>query len=161
MNVFLRLSFVSVQTWILRPLLSLQYLNSAGINLNWTRTNLRKKEKQLSSQYDILFSTSHNILERYYFCTRKHIEVGLNFSLAAGSKMLCICFYVFSKCPGIFFPWTDLDNRQRNTYLPGGMFFYVFMYLTLPIWTGLVLKAAKRGVFPQGVSCNILSFLAR
>ena len=75
MNVFLRLSFVSVQKWIFRPLLSLRYLNSAGINLNWTRTNLRKKEKQLSSQDDILFLTSHNISERYYFYTRKHIEV--------------------------------------------------------------------------------------
>ena len=63
---------------------TLGYLNSAGINLNWSRTNLRKKEKQLSSQYVILFWKSHNILERYYFCTRKHIEVGLNFSLAAG-----------------------------------------------------------------------------
>ena len=109
MNVFLCLSFVSVQKWIYKPLLSLQYLNSVGKNVNWTRTNLRKKEKQLSSQYDILFSKSHNILESHYFCTRKHIEVGLNFSLAVGSKMLCICFYVFSKCPGNFFPghiWT-------------------------------------------------------
>ena len=37
--------------------------------------SLRKKEKQLSSQYVILFWKSHNISERYYFCTRKHIGV--------------------------------------------------------------------------------------
>jgi hypothetical protein len=43
--------FVSVQKWSFRPLLSLQYLNSSGMNLNWARINLREKEKQLSSQY--------------------------------------------------------------------------------------------------------------
>jgi hypothetical protein len=43
--------FVSVRKWSFRPLLSLQYLNSSGMNLNWARINLREKEKQLSSQY--------------------------------------------------------------------------------------------------------------
>ncbi len=38
--------FVGVQKWMFRPLLSLRYLNSAGINLNWVRTYLREKEKQ-------------------------------------------------------------------------------------------------------------------
>ena len=51
MNVFLRLSFVGVRL-IFKPLPSLRYLNSAGINLNWARTNLGEKENQLSSQYD-------------------------------------------------------------------------------------------------------------
>ena len=37
---------------IFRPFLSLRYLNSAGINLNWARTNLGEKEKKISSQYD-------------------------------------------------------------------------------------------------------------
>ena len=46
--------------------------------------SLRKKEKKISSQYVILIWKSHNISERCYFCRRKHIEVGLNFSLAAG-----------------------------------------------------------------------------
>jgi hypothetical protein len=32
--------FVDVQKWIFRLLLSLQYLNLAGTNLIWTRTNL-------------------------------------------------------------------------------------------------------------------------
>jgi hypothetical protein len=27
-------------------------LNSAGMDLNWARTNLRKKEKKLPSHYD-------------------------------------------------------------------------------------------------------------
>ncbi len=45
--------FVSVQKWSFRLLLSLRYLNSLGMNLNWGRINLREKEKQLSSsQYD-------------------------------------------------------------------------------------------------------------
>jgi len=51
-KVFLHLSFVGVRKLIFRPLPSLRYLNSAGINLNWARTNLGEKEKQLSSQYD-------------------------------------------------------------------------------------------------------------
>ena len=116
MNVFLRLSFVSVRTWIFRLLLSLQYLNSAEISLNWTRINLKKKENQLSSQYDILFLKSHNIVERYYFCTRKLFEVGLDFSLAAGSKMLYMFLCFFQSVQAIFFPgqiWTT--GRQIHS----------------------------------------------
>ena len=52
MKVFLRLSFVGVRKLIFRSLPSLRYLNSVGVNLNWARTNLGEKEKQLSSQYD-------------------------------------------------------------------------------------------------------------
>jgi hypothetical protein len=37
----------------------------------------------------IIFRKRHNILERCFFGMRKHIEVGLNFSLAAGPKRLC------------------------------------------------------------------------
>ncbi len=43
---------ISVRKRIFRPLLSLQYLNSAGMDLNWARTNLRKKAKKLPSHYD-------------------------------------------------------------------------------------------------------------
>ncbi len=43
--------FVSVRKWSFRQLLSLRYLNSSGMNLNWARINLREKEKQLSFQY--------------------------------------------------------------------------------------------------------------
>ena len=59
----------------------LQYLNSAGMNLNWARIKLREKENQLSSWYDrgplnsvIILWKHHNILERFYFGTRKHIS---------------------------------------------------------------------------------------
>ena len=54
-------------------------VESAGINLNWARTNLREKEKIIFSIWQrpfksiIIFRKSHNILERNYFCTRKHI----------------------------------------------------------------------------------------
>ncbi len=32
--------------------MSLRYLNSSGMDLNWGRRNLRKKEKKLPSHYD-------------------------------------------------------------------------------------------------------------
>ncbi len=34
----------------------------------------------------IIYRKRHNILKRCFFQTRKHIKVGLNFSLAAGPK---------------------------------------------------------------------------
>jgi hypothetical protein len=74
-----------------------------------------------------------NISECFIFCTRKHIEVRLNLSLAAGPKMLCLCFYVFFNGPG------DLKHlgsarRQADEYIaPGGKLFMFFMCLILPI----------------------------
>jgi len=82
----------------------------------------------------IVFWKSHNISERYYFCTRKHsFEVGLKFSLAAGSKMSCIylCFYVFQKCPGKCLNWTLLVDRQTNTLMEVCFLFYFFIYVCL------------------------------
>ncbi len=73
-----------------RPLLSLRYLNSARMDLNWARTNLRKKEKKLPSHYDKNHRTASLYIRNFYFCTRKHIEVGLNLPFAAGPKMLCL-----------------------------------------------------------------------
>ncbi len=64
----------------------------------------------------IIFRKHHNILEICFFGTRKHIEVGLNFSLAAGPKRLCLCFYVFLCCPAFLFCWTDLDVRKTDIY---------------------------------------------
>ncbi len=48
------LASVVVSVWkrIFRPLLSLRYLNLAGMDLNWARTNLRKKEKNFLSHFD-------------------------------------------------------------------------------------------------------------
>ncbi len=59
----------------------------------------------------IIFRKRHNILERCFFGTRKHIEVGLNFSLAAGTKRLCLCFFVFFSCTVFFL----LDRFRRKT----------------------------------------------
>ncbi len=55
------------------------------------------------------------IYRKVNFCTRKHIEVGLNLSLAAGPKMLCSCFYVFSTGQVIRNTWAVPDHRQTNT----------------------------------------------
>ncbi len=63
----------------------------------------------------IIFWKHHNILERCLFGTRKHIEVGLNFSLAAGPKRLCLCFCFF-ELSSICFCWTDSDVRQTDIY---------------------------------------------
>ncbi len=47
----------------------------------------------------VIFRKRHNILERFFFRTRKHIEVGLNLSLAAGPKRysnvysMFLCFF--------------------------------------------------------------------
>ncbi len=56
---------------------------------------LREKENQLSSWYDrgtlnsaIIFWNCHNVLERYDFGTRRHIEVRFNLSLVEGPKMI-------------------------------------------------------------------------
>jgi hypothetical protein len=56
-----------------------------------------------------------NIPESFTFCTRKHIEFGLNLSLAAGPKILCLCFYVFSTGQVIQNTWAVPDDRQMNT----------------------------------------------
>lgn len=79
-----------------------------------------------------VFRKSHNISERYYFWTRKHIEVGLNFSLAAGSDVMYLCFYVFWKCPGKFFAWTLLVeswSTGRRIHNSRSYVFMFFMYL--------------------------------
>ena len=93
-----------------------------------------------------VFRKSHNISERYHFWTRKHIEVGLNFSLAAGSDVMYLCFYVFWKCPGKFFAWTLLVeswSTGRRIHNSRSYVFMFFMYLCLPIWTGLVKLVAR------------------
>jgi hypothetical protein len=52
----------------------------------------REREKIIFSirQYPlnsvVIFRKRHNILERCFFWTRKHIEVGLNLSLSVGQK---------------------------------------------------------------------------
>jgi len=79
------------------------------MNLNWVRIKLREKENQLSSRYDrgtlnsvIIFRKRHNILERYDFGTKKHIEARFNLSLAEGPNMLCFCFMFPGACQLFF-----------------------------------------------------------
>ena len=69
---------------------------------------------------------------KFYFCTRKHIEVGLNnLSLAAGPKMLCLCFYVFFNCPGDSKHLGSAGWQADEYIAPRGKFFMFFMYLIL------------------------------
>jgi hypothetical protein len=64
---------------------------------------------------------------------RLHIEVGLDLSLAAGPKMLCLCFYVFFNWPGDLIHLGSV-GRQADEYIaPGGKLFMFFMYLILPM----------------------------
>ncbi len=89
--------FVSVRKWSFRPLLSLRYLNPLfefiGNEFELGENKFeRERETIIFSirRYPlnsvIIFRKHHNIVERCFFQTRKHIEVGLNFSLAAGPK---------------------------------------------------------------------------
>ncbi len=54
------------------------------------------------------------------------MEVGLNFSLAAGSDVMYLCFYVFWKCPGKFFAWNTF-GRQADKYITCGVMFLCFL----------------------------------
>jgi hypothetical protein len=64
---------------------------------------------------------------------RKHIEVGLNLSLAVGPKMLCLCFYVFFNWPGDSKHLGSAGQQADKYIAPGGKFFMFFMCLILPI----------------------------
>ena len=71
----------------------------------------------------IIFQKSHNILERYYFCTRKHLKVVLKFSLAAGQRCYVSLFFMFFKSvQANFFPghfWStgrQIHNLQRYVF---------------------------------------------
>jgi len=79
----------------------------------------------------IIFRKSHNISERYKFCTRKHIEVGLEFSLAAGSKMSCISvFMFFPKVPRQFFT-LDTVGRHADKYITRRGKFFLCFYVSM------------------------------
>ncbi len=102
MKVFLRLSFVGVQKLIFRPLPYLRYLNSAGINLNWARTNLGEKEKQLSSQYNSYHFKASLSFGRVIIFRKKNIFVqenklksDSNFLLRWIKDVMYLGFYVF------------------------------------------------------------------
>ena len=118
--LFLRLS-LSVYEMDFQTVEYLRYLNSAGMNLNWSRIKLREKENQLSSRYDrgplnsvIISRKHHNISERYDFGTRKHIEVGFNLSCGGTTNVMFLCFYVSLDLASVFFCWQDPDVRQTD-----------------------------------------------
>ena len=108
------------------------------MNLNWARIKLRVKENQLSSRYDrgplnsvIIFRKHHNILERYYFGTRKNIEVGFNLSHCGGTKN--VMFYVFMflcflELASVFFLLARFGRKTDGHVLFRSMFFKFSVY---------------------------------
>ena len=107
--------------------------------MNWARTNLGEKEKQLSYQHDsdhlraLQYSGRVIILRKHIIFVRENkLKSDSNFILA-GSKMLCISVLMFLKVSRHFFP-LDTFGRQADEYIaPRVMFFMFFMYLCLPI----------------------------
>jgi hypothetical protein len=117
---------VSVRNWIFRPLLSLQYLNSAGINLNWRRTNLRKKEKQLSSQYDKYFGRVIIFWKDIIF-KRENILKSDSIFLLRRDQMLCISVFMFFESVQAFFLPGHFWSTGRQIHNSWSYVFYVFL----------------------------------
>ncbi len=84
--------FVSVRKWSFRCCLCDIWIHREWIFELGENKFERERETIIFSirQYPlnsvIIFRKRHNIFERCFFQTRKHIEVGLNLSLAAGPK---------------------------------------------------------------------------
>ncbi len=95
------LASVIVSVWkrIFRPLSSLCdiWIQREWIWIGWEQIWERKRKNYLLTMTRII-KQPHNT-GKFYFCTRKHIEVRLNFSHAAGPKMLCLCFGVCYMAP--------------------------------------------------------------
>ena len=130
--------FVSVRKWSFRPLLSLRYLNSSGMNLNWGRINLREKEKQLSSQYDKYFGRVIIFRKDIIFERENILKSDQFFSCMRRDQMLCISvFMFFESVQAIFLPghfWLKV-GRQADEYITRGVMnyvFYVFMFAYEP-----------------------------
>ncbi len=130
MKVFLRLSFVSVRKLIFRPLLSLRYYNSVGINLNCARINLREKEKQISSQYD----SDHLRASQYFgrviifrkdiiFVRENKLKSDSNYLLRRDQRWYVSLFLCFSKVSRLIFTldfWLtgrQIHNSWRYVFL--------------------------------------------
>ncbi len=125
MKCILASVFVSVWNWIFRPLLSLWYLNSVGMNLNWRRTNLRKKEKQLSSQYDKYFGRIIIFWKDIIFKWENILKSDSIFLLRRDQMLSISVFIFFESVQAIFLPghfWLT-GRRIHNSRS------YVFMYL--------------------------------
>ncbi len=139
MKCILASVFVSVRNWIFRPLLSLRYLNSAGISLNWRRTNLRKKEKQLSSQYDKYSKRVIIFRKNIIFERGKKLKSDSMFLLRR-DQILCISvFMFFESVKAIFLPghfWST-GRWIHNSWSCVFYVFLCFLCIYVCIWTGL------------------------
>jgi hypothetical protein len=118
--------FVSVRNWIFRLLPSLQYLNSAGINLSWKRTNLRKKEKQLSSQYDKYFGRVI-IFRKDIIFKREYILKSDSIFLLRQDQMLCISVFMFFESVQANFLPGHFWSTGRRIHDSRSYVFYVFL----------------------------------
>ena len=99
----------------------LQYLNSAGMNLNGVRIKLREKENQLSSRYDrgplnsvIILRKRHNISERYLFGTRKHLKLKMGGRKGGGVRLGGVRFFWWAEP----FQNARLIKKNRRAHNP-------------------------------------------
>jgi hypothetical protein len=105
-----------------------------GINLNWRRTNLRKKEKQLSSQYDKYFRRVIIFQKDVIFEQENLLKLDSIFLLRR-DQMLCISVFMFFESvqanflPGHFWS-TGRQILNSQSYV-----FYVFLcFLCIYVW---------------------------
>ena len=97
-------------------MLSLQHLNSVGMDLNWVRTNLRKKEKNLPSHYMTrILKQRRNISESFIFVRENILKLNLIYLLQRDQRCYAYDFMFFSTGQVIRNTWAVLDDRQMNT----------------------------------------------
>ena len=160
MKVFLHLSFVGVRNLIFRLLPSLRYFNSAGINLNWARTNLREKEKKLSSQYD----SNHLRTSQYFgrviiiwkdivFVRENKLKAYSNYLLRRDQRCYVYLFLCFSKMSRLIFT-LDTFGRQAYEYITCGGMFLCFLCIYVCLY-----EPGNPRVFPGKIKTNLLGLL--
>ncbi len=111
------LASVVVSVWkrIFRPLLSLRYLNSAGMDLNWARTNLRKKEKKYLFTMMRIIKQPCNISESFIFVWEIILKSDLIYLLRQNQRCYVDVFMFFSTGQVIWNTWEVPEDRQTNT----------------------------------------------
>ncbi len=93
---------------------------------------MRKKEKELSSQYDKYFLRVI-IFRKDIIFERENILKSDSIFLLRRDQMLCISVFMFFEVSRQFF-CLDTFGRQADKYITCGvMYFMFFMYLCLPI----------------------------
>ncbi len=103
-----------------------EFLNSAGINLNWRRTSLRKKEKQLSSQYDKYFGRVIIFRKNIIFEQENILKSDSIFLLRQDQKMLCISVFMFFESVQANFLPGHFWSTGRRIHNSRSYVFYVF-----------------------------------